>query len=267
MRWECVCHAVNIKKSFGPDDVSPMFLKEANTSLILAIHCIFNYSLHYGVIPVIWKRANVISLYKGSGDCAQPSSFRPISLLSILGKLLERLIKPMLEYHVSAHLSPMQSGFRHGRSTMDQLYRLDYIVRQAFHHRSFIDVVFLDFQKAFDSVWHDMILYKCALMNIPPKLWMWIHNFLHDRLIRCVWKGDSSDWMAVSAGVPQGAVLSPILYNIFINDIIDKTENIVAGIFADDVCMWLSKHGKAGEIAMRKNIVHVSKCKGQQVYS
>lgn len=242
-----LCESINTSKAIGSDDIHPLFLLHAPPALIEALYLIFNYSFHYGVMPECWKRANVISLYKGSGERSAASAHRPISLLPHLSKLLEKLIKPLLETAIEHNISPLQSGFRKRRDTTEQIYRVTHAIKSAFAKNSFLDVVFLDITKAFDTCWHDMLLFKCcSQFAIDDRLWLWLHDFLQNRQFRCVFGGFFSDWHAIGAGVPQGAVLSPLLYNIFINDIIPVIVHLNGGKFADDISLFADTPGPSG---------------------
>jgi hypothetical protein len=251
---EAACRRLNINKAHGPDDIAPIFIRPASRCLVSALHAIFNYSFYYGAVPTQWKQANAASLFKGSGERSLGSSCRPISLLSCLGKVQERLVQPKLVEITASQLTPLQAGFRHGRCANEQVYRLVHAARQSFAKRSYLDVVFLDIQKAFDTAWHDMIIIKCARMGVRGHLLLWLHNFLQGRSMRCVWKGHVSDWHSITAGVPQGAILSPLLYNIFINDILDDTEGLDAAMFADDIAIWPFQLGRAGYRILRDNL-------------
>jgi hypothetical protein len=194
------------------------------------------------VLPTDWLSANVCAIYKKHRAPKNlPKSYRPISLTSALVKLFERMILTRLVAFLDARcfFSRFQSGFRKNHSTLDLIYRLIDRAQSAFASRSHVSVVFLDIASAFDTVWHAGLLHKLHSAGIRGKAWRWIHAFLSNRKLRVVSNGQFSRWFEVSAGVPQGSILGPFLFLVFINDIPTLTHTVLA-IFADDVAVWSS---------------------------
>lgn len=226
----------------GPDNLSALLLKHAPDSFRRVILQVYNFSWSHGVLPDEWLTAHVSAIYKRHRAPRNlPKSYRPISLTSALVKLFERMILTRLVAFLDSRrfFSPFQSGFRKEHSTVDLIYRLVARVQSAFANRTHVSVVFLDIASAFDTVWHAGLLYKLHRAGVTGKAWRWLKAFLSNRRLRVVSQGQHSQWFETSAGVPQGSILGPLLFLIFINDIPSLTHSVMA-IYADDVAVWSS---------------------------
>ena len=168
-------------------------------------------------------------------------NYRPISLLPIFGKILEKLIYDSLYSHLVSHdlLNPNQSGFRAGDSTINQLLSITHTVVKAFDCNPPLDVrsVYLDISKAFDRVWHKGLIYKLNRCGVSGKLLLQVQSFLNDRKQRTVLNGQSSNWGDISAGVPQGSILGPLFFLVYINDLAVGLKCNVK-LFADDISLF-----------------------------
>ena len=203
----------------------------------------FNKIWNEGSYPRDWKLACVIPLQKKNKDPADPKSYRPISLTSHPGKLLEGMVKARLERYLESKdiINPLQSGFRKGRSTLDQLARLQHDVLYAKNRGRSVVAIFLDLEAAFDLAWHSGILYKLKNCGITGRCFQYVRAFLLDRKIR-VKVGDTlSEAEPLTRGTPQGAILSPLLFSLLVNDLPAATEGtgMVISQFADDSGGWL----------------------------
>ena len=221
-------------KSAGPDNISPRLLKETATEISRGLCILFTRSLQEGKLPSDWKQATVSPLFK-KGCKSDPGNYRPISLTSVVGKVMERLIRDSIMLHLNTHnlLSEHQYGFRSGRSCQLQLLEaLDKWTEHIDNGRQ-VDIIFLDFSKAFDTVPHRKLLSKLSAHGITGPLHRWLQDFLTARTQRVHVNGAFSSWKNVTSGVPQGSVLGPILFILYINDLPHEVTNEVR-LFADD---------------------------------
>ena len=218
----------------GPDTISSRVLKEAKNEFIKPLTEIFNKSLQLGILPDDWKLANVTPIFK-KGSKSLPSNYRPISLTSIVCKMLETLIRDKLVNHLEENklLRDTQHGFRNKRSCLTNLLDFFYDVFNQYDDSKAVDIIYLDFQKAFDKVPHKRLLVKLKAHGIDGMVLRWIENWLCERKQRVVINGKSSNWTSVTSGVPQGSVLGPILFLVYINDI-DEGLTCIISKFADD---------------------------------
>jgi hypothetical protein len=205
----------------GGDDIHDSFLKALGCEHHGSILTLFNQSFQLGILPTSWKEGIVLPILKPGKDPSLPSSYRPITLLSCLGKLLERLIAARLENIVEHKklLSTSQSGFQRQQGTMDVLIRLESHIRTAQAASEVCLVVYIDLQGAFDKVWIDGLLYKLAQAGLSGAMSRWLYAYLTSRSARVGVNGVLSDALPFRAGVPQGAVLSPLLFNLKLMDV------------------------------------------------
>ena len=235
-----IIRALDSTKAHGCDDISISMIKMCDTSIVEPLCLIFENCLETGVYPSIWKKANVIPVHKKNSRQSK-ENYRPISLLPIFGKIFEKLIFDSMYEHFCNHglITPNQSGFRPNDSAINQLLAITHHIYCAFEENPSKETraVFLDLSKAFDRVWHEGLIYKLECKGISGNLLTLVRNYLKDRKQRVVLNGRSSEWATVSAGVPQGSVLGPLFFLIYINDL---TENVACGVklFADDTSLF-----------------------------
>ena len=203
-------------KASGPDGVHPLLLRKLPSLGRQALLSLLNRSFVEGRVPSAWRRADIVPIPKKGKPKEQASSYRPISLLSCVSKVLEALLGTRLErWAEELHLLPdSQSGFRKGRSTLDTITTL---AQSAFDdlnlpkmHRTLL--VAIDFSAAFDRVWRGGLLRRLADAGIPRRWLRWLRAWLADRFGRVRWNNSHSSWKKLSQGVPQGSPLSPLLF-------------------------------------------------------
>ena len=251
----------------GADTVHPIFIKTGSAAMRRALLILCNLSWRAGQLPLLWKCANVRPLPKGQGD-RTANGFRPISLTSVVGKLLERMIHARLSTRVLQRslLPCYQSGFRKLHSVLDSLSRLSMAADDAFAANRVLVAAFVDLEKAYDTVWRDLLLVKLHRWGVSGRLLRWLYDFLRDRNQRVLVDGAYSPWLLVKDGVPQGSVLSCLLFTLFIADMHGEPPHIAQppaapavcerAHFADDLAYWAAADNIAAACAAIQPQLH-----------
>ena len=225
-------------KSPGPDGLHPRVLKEAAEIIAKPLSIIFNKSIEQGTVPDDWKLAHVTALFK-KGKATSPGNYRPVSLTSVVCKIMESILRDQIMQFLDDNtlLSEHQHGFRSGRSCVTQLIEVLDTWTSMIDEEGGVDVAYLDFSKAFDSVPHQRLLKKLKAHGINGNMLKWIESFLSNRKQCVVVNGTKSSWTKVLSGIPQGSVLGPILFVVYINDLPDDLKGHVK-MFADDTKVY-----------------------------
>ena len=224
--------------------INNRLLKELAQPLSLPLSNLFNFSLNHGLVSNVWKQANVSPIHKKNDPSDVVSDYRPISLLSTAGKVLGKNVHKHLFNFLNAHhvIKTIQSGFVPGDSTANQLVDIYNTFCKALDEGKEFRVIFCDISNAFDRVWHKGLLYKLETAGISGSLLSWFTDYLNDRLQRVVLPGGSSAWTPIKAGVPQGSILVPLLFLLYINDIVEDINSSIR-LFADDTSLYIIVDG------------------------
>lgn len=235
---QSVISALKIKKAPGPDGISNKMLKKLPDSATEFLTAMCNEVLRLRHFPRRWKTANVIFIHKPGKEKIFPQNYRPISLLSNIGKIVEKIIFFRLSlFSKENHILPdEQFGFRPEHSTVDQLLRVVEYASTGFEWNQVTGAVFLDISKAFDTVWHDGLVFKLREASVPISMCQLIHSFLRNRNFHAKISTATSSLYDLEAGVPQGSVLSPLLYAIYTADI-PKSIRTSLAVYADDTAI------------------------------
>jgi hypothetical protein len=229
---------LNPNKSPGPEGIPARVFRDLAPEIAPYLQIVFNKSVSEHTVPRVWRVANVTPIFK-NGDKEQPSNYRPISLTSIACKFLEHIIVSSIMKHLDSQdlLNKFQHGFRKGRSCETQLALFTHDILLSGDGNTPVDAIFIDFKKAFDKVPHSKLLLKLKSYGIDNNVISWIREFLSDRVQRVVLDGITSSEVKVSSGVPQGSVIGPLLFLLYINDISEIVKSKIR-LFADDAVVY-----------------------------
>lgn len=231
---EYLLNHIDPSKAAGPDGICGRILKEGSSSIAKALYLIFNRSITYSEVPEEWKMAYVVPIYK-KGSKGDLDNYRPVSLTSLVVKVLEKLLKGRIEKHLEDNkiLKDSQHGFRKGRSCQTNLLEFMEYITGCIDQGDPVDVIYLDFSRAFDKVPHRRLMHKLIQCGIGGGIHGWIKEWLWNRKQCVILNGNKSLWEKVKSGVPQGSVLGPLLFLIYINDL-DQGIKCKVSKFADD---------------------------------
>ncbi|BHF64546.1 hypothetical protein SprV_0200755100 [Sparganum proliferum] len=220
-------------KSPGPDGIPGLILKELSTELSKILSVLFELPMRTGKLPPQWKTANLVALHN-CGSRMAVSSFRPISLTCLSCKTMEALVGNVIQQFREENdiLQDLQHRFRRGRSCLSNILACLEIWTRALEEGFEVEVVYIDFRKAVDTVPHQRLLHKLSAIGIRGDFRNWIREFLVGRKQRVRFGDDMSDWVNVTSCVPQGSVLGKLLFNLYVND---RLQELYCGEITDDV--------------------------------
>ena len=248
---------LDVHKVYAPDDIAPIVLKKCGSALAPSLSVLFNIIIHSGDVPDQWKLANVVPLFK-KGDKHDVANYRPISLLSIVSKVLERCLFNYLCKLLWPKIYHLQHGFTKGRSCASQLIRVYHDIGATLDKGGQVDIIYLDFSKAFDSVPHHLLLQKLRHQyGISDSLLSWFKSYLDSRKQRVLIDGVNSEWASVTSGVPQGSIIGPYLFLLYINDMPLVVSNSTVALFADDSKCFKSITSERDCILLQNDIDHL----------
>lgn len=228
---------LDVCKGPGPDLIPPFFLKYTADAISLPLSIIYNLSIREGIVPSIWKAADVTPVYK-SGCRLDVSNYRPISKISTVSKVLERLVHKAIYPSLHNVIINQQHGFVKKRSTITNLLLYTSYLFESIDDCVQVHSIYTDFSKAFDKVDHILLLKKLVYNGIHGNLLRWFSSYIINRTQKVVINGFSSNEITVTSGVPQGSILGPLLFIIFINDIGECFHNSQFLLYADDLKVY-----------------------------
>ena len=229
---------LDLSKAFGPDCIPVVVLKNCEPELSYILAELFNKCLKESCFPDCWKVSSVVPVFKNVGERSTAKNYRPVSLLSVVSKVFEKLVNNRIDDHLEkcALFSDFQYGSRSCPSTADLLTVVSDKIARAFNRSGATRAVALDISKAFDRVWHVGLLHKLKSYGISSQIFGLISSFLSNRRLGVVLDGNSSQEYPVNVGVPQGSILGLTLFLLYINDLPDDVFCDIA-IYADDTTL------------------------------
>ena len=250
---------LDVSKSTGPNGLSAAFLSEVANEIAVPLTNLYNQSLHDRFIPVGWKQSYITPVYKG-GKCDDPSNYRPILVVPILAKVLEKFVSvQLIQYLENNLLHPHQGAFRCGKSTEDiLLLTVDHIVNTLGVGKS-VCAAFLDLKKAFDSSDHCTLLQRIGNLGVVGSVLRWFKNYLSGRVHRVKLHNQFSEWREMKGGILQGSALGPLLFVIYMNNLpLQITDGLLVQ-YADDttlVCSGSTPSAAAAVLNSQLKLVH-----------
>ena len=251
-------HHLQVNKVSGPDRIPPYILKNCAEEISPVLKVIFTKSFTTGTLPKDWLTANICPVHK-KGRRDDASNYRPISLTSICSKVLEHIIYHNIMKHLNSNniLIENQHGFRANHSCVTQLLTLTEDISYALDHRKQVDVILLDFAKAFDTAPHQRLFTKLHFYGIQNDTYNWIKAWLSNRTQQILLDGITSSSVAVTSGVPQGTILCPLMFLLYINDITTNIKSPLR-IFADDCLLYRVINSPEDTIILQQDLDQIS---------
>ncbi len=226
----------------GQDDITVSMMRNLPPTALLILLELFNASWRNQHLPSSWKHAIVVPVLKPLKVPNAASSYRPVALTSCVCKIMERMINLRLTWVLESRnlLSPLQSGFRKKRGTIDNIARLENSIQKSLNNGKFTIAVMLDLEKAYDLIWRKGLIYKMRKMGIHGRMIGWARAFLSERTFQVRIQSKLSQIFVLENGTPQGSVISPTFFTIMVNDLPEVFNSALAGLYADDSAIWKS---------------------------
>ena len=226
------------RKAAGLDNMQPVVLREVAAELSKPLKIIYQLSLNTGTLPLKWLQAGVVPVFK-KGSTTDPANYRPVSLTSVLCKVLEKIVVNCIIEHIKKNqlTTKVQHGFTPKKSITTNLLEVLNIWSEALMHNIPVDIIYLDYAKAFDTVPHKRLIKQVETFGIQGQVLKWIQAFLTDRKQKVLVNGVESSWSPVESGIPQGSILGPILFTLFVNDIPSNIKTFIS-MYADDTKIY-----------------------------
>ena len=232
---------IDVHKSSAIKNINTKVFRDSFLTIIPQLTYMYNLSFATNIFPDLWKTATVIPLQK-PGDTADVSNLRPISLLPLPGKILERIAHSQISKYLedANALSPHQGGFRKGKSTIDTIASFTDDILLAPNNKKYTLATFIDLKKAFDTVNHTISCNKFKYYGLHPHTNLWLNSYLSNRSQTCKVNVLVSDNAKISCGVPQGSILGPLLFLLYINDLQEVLQVTNCKLYADDTVLYAS---------------------------
>ncbi|PFX23819.1 RNA-directed DNA polymerase from mobile element jockey [Stylophora pistillata] len=248
---------LDTSKACGPDGIPARLLKQCSQQIAPSLCAIFNVSLSSSRIPRECKSADITPIHKKEWE--EPvDNYRPISLLPIVSKVLERCSFKTMYNHIKNFITKFQHGFLKNRSCVKQLLSVLHTIGQQVDQNTQTDVVYFDFAKAFDTVDHQILLAKLGASVATGRLHSWLTDYLGGRMQRVVIEGGASQWAPVISGVPQGSLLGPLLFTIFISDLPEETvDAVMVALYANDTKLYRSIKSMGDCISLQTTLTNL----------
>jgi hypothetical protein len=257
---------VNINKGAGYDEIHPILISRCSDELVSPIFIIFKKSIDTGTFPTMWKKSLVTPIPKNK-EINLIIQYRPISKLSVFGKLFEKIVTAQLCYAIKNHISHTQHGFIKSRSVETNMITFTDFLLSAMDSDIQVDAVYTDFSKAFDKINHNLLIDKLYKMGIHGNLLRWIDSYIRNRSQAVCLKGYCSRFLHVPSGVPQGSHLGPVLFSLYINDMGDIFKDSSHLLYADDTKIYRCIATNADCLKLQSDIDALSRyCYNNQLF-
>ena len=245
---------LKVNKATGLDQIPYCMLKDGASIITNSVTYLVNLSLSVGSMPDEWKQAKVIPLHK-SGCREDMDNYRPISILPVISKIAESAVNVQLQQYLTQHnlLSSVQSGFRKYHSTQTAVTFFSDSIRRNTELGQITGALFIDLRKAFDTVPHNPLISKLSRFGIKEKSLEWFKSYLSSRTQAICIGNELSSHKNVLSGVPQGSVLGPVLFILYINDLVSSVQFSQVMMYADDTVIYYSST-QLSEIELKLNL-------------